>query len=518
MKRFAVISLFIISYQIGMAQAVPTFSKLYNQDTAYQLGADIFSAGDSLVLASSFWTQNPLGNNFQGYYFIKTDLSGNEAYRTLLQKTDTFYNALYGLNGQRTSDGKFILGSATLNHNPYDTGLLIKLNNNMQPEYVHYIHTGNNFSCLNGAKELSDHNYILIGQSGYVDGSGNGISDNAWMAKTDTAGNIIWHVEEAHATFSGFAYANSVADGFIVQLGVSLASFENIPSDSIIEVRKYDNNGHLKWATPLGIPGKRNQGGPLIATQDGGAIQVLNVIDTVSPDSIIFRDPGVIYKLDSNGNIQWQYWLPLIDNQSTANVSSLTETRSGDILLVESLTILPLGSPIHSHLGGAFLMLNKDGNTIWQNLFFANSVYDSYFYDVTETADGGIAAIGQATDSATGHQATWLLKVDSNGCMNGNCPQLFTSIPNITAEHSRFIVFPNPASSQFTVAITETSFMQDYRDLSFTLNDLTGRIVYKQTLTDQATTMQRGDLPIGMYLWHISDGDRHITNGKMVIK
>ena len=518
MKRFAVILLIIISYQIGTAQAVPTFSKLYNQDTVYQLGADIFSAGDSLVLVSSFWTQNPLVNNFQGYYFIKTDLNGNEAYRTVLQKTDTFYNSIYGLNGQRTSDGKFILGSATLNHNPYDTALLVKLSNNLQPEYVHYINTGNNFSYLNGAKELSDHNYLLIAQSGYVDGSGNGLSSNAWMAKSDTAGNLIWHVEEAHATFSSFNYSSPTANGFIVQLGVSLASFENIPSDSIIEVRKYDNNGHLKWATPLGIPGKRNQGGPLIATQDGGAIQVLNVIDTVSPDSIIFQDPGVIYKLDSNGTIQWQYWIPLIDGENNVNFSSLTQTRSGSIVVVESLTDLPLGSPIHPHLGGVFLKLDKDGNTLWQNLFFANTVYDSRFYDVTEAADGGIAAIGQATDSATGHQATWLLKVDSNGCMNGNCPQLFTSIPNITAEHSRFIVFPNPASSQFTVAITETSFMQDYRDLSFTLYDLTGRIVYKQGLTDQATTMQRGDLPTGMYLWHISGGDRNITNGKMVIR
>jgi hypothetical protein len=516
MKLIATIVLLVGMSSVGTAQVVPTFSRLYAQDTVYQQGADIFSAGDSLVLVSSFWTQNPLGNNFQGYYFIKTDLSGNEAYRMIMQNPNTFYGGIFGLQGQYTSDGKVLLGASRWNSSNIDSTLLIKLNDNLTIDYQRYIPNNNSFSYLHSAKQLSDNNYIVTGQAGYMDNSGNWLSDNAWMAKTDTAGNVIWQVEEAHSNYSGFAYAGPVTDGFIVQLGVCTPINGN--EDSIIEVRKYDNNGNLKWTTPLGIPGKRNGGGPLIATQDGGAVQVLNVLDTVSQDSSVFQDPGVIYKLDSNGNIQWQYWLQLIGGQGSCNVSSMTETRSGSIVLVESLTILPLGSPLHPHLGGAFLKLSNDGNTIWQNLFFANTVYDSRFYDVTEAADGGIAAIGQATDSATRHQATWLVKVDSNGCMNGVCPTNYTNITNISAEQGRFMVFPNPAGSQFTVAVTETSFMQDYRDLNFTLYDLTGRMVYEQSLTEQATTIQRGDMPTGMYIWHISDAQRNIANGKMVIR
>ncbi|CAK9250858.1 unnamed protein product [Sphagnum jensenii] len=346
-----------------------------------------------------------------------------------------------------------------------------------------------------------------------MDGSGNWLSDNAWMAKTDTAGNVISQIEEAHATYSGFAYASPVADGFIVQLGVCTPTDGN--EDSIFEVRKYDNDGNLKWSTPLGVPGHRNQGGPLIATQDGGAIQVLNVIDTVSQDSSFLDDPSVIYKLDSNGHILWEYWFV-----EGSDFCSIAETRSGSIVLVENSNSLGFTNIPYSPnlVGGDFWKFDKNGNLIWSNWFISSTLYDSYFYDVTEAADGGIVAIGQATDSATGHQATWLVKVDSNGCMNGDCPTLYTGITDISAEQGWFMVFPSPAGVQYTVAVTETAYMQQYHDLAFRLYDLTGRMVYEQPLTDQATTIPRGDLPTGMYIWHISDGGRNLSNGKIVMK
>jgi hypothetical protein len=187
-------------------------------------------------------------------------------------------------------------------------------------------------------------------------------------------------------------------------------------------------------------------------------------------------------------------------------------------VLVESIADLPLGSSDYQHLGGAFLKLDKDGNTIWQNLFFGDSAENNYFFDVTEASDGGIVAIGQATNPATGQLSSWLLKVDSNGCMNGDCPTLYTGITDISAEQGRFMVFPSPAGVQYTVAVTETAYMQQYHDLAFCLYDLTGRMVYQQPLTEQATTIARGDLPTGMYIWHISDGGRNLSNGKIVMR
>ncbi|CAK9250857.1 unnamed protein product [Sphagnum jensenii] len=496
-----------------MAQAISTFTRFYAQDSlTYNSGGAVIADGDSLVLILEFWDSA----TFQGFFFTKTDLSGNEAYRTMLKRNNTTYGAIYGGDAHRTGDGDFIIGTSEYQRNSdYDTGILIKLHNNLDIDYVRSF-PDSNFSVLGSAEQLSDGGYLLAGQGGYVDTSGDVIEAfNAWMIKTDTAGNIIWQNEEVHSTYSSFYYTDAINGGFMIRLGVA-STYGN--GDSLDEVRKYDNQGNLKWTVGFGVPGHDNLSGPMIATHDGGGILVINALDTSAPNLGAITVPGVIYKFDSNGNIQWQKWIPLANGSNNMNLTSLEQTRSWSIILVESLTDLPLGSTNNQHLGGAFLKLDKDGNTIWQNLFFGDSAENNYFYDVTEASDGGIVAIGQATNPATGQLSSWLVKVDSNGCMNGDCPTLYTGITDISAEQGRFMVFPSPAGVQYTVAVTETAYMQQYHDLAFCLYDLTGRMVYQQPLTEQATTIARGDLPTGMYMWHISDSGRNLSNGKIVMK
>ena len=196
----------------------------------------------------------------------------------------------------------------------------------------------------------------------------------------------------------------------------------------------------------------------------------------------------------------------------------MTETQSGSIVLAESTSELNTDPHIYPNVSGALLKLDKNGNSLWEKWYVADSNYEADFYDVIEASDKGIVAVGQGINPTTIKQDTWVIKVDSNGCLNGDCPRLYSAVNEITDEQNRFLVFPNPASSQFTVAITETSYMQDYRDLSLMLYDVTGRLVKQSEIRTQTVTIYRDELSSGIYIWQLTDDERVIKNGKILLR
>ena len=82
---------------------------------------------------------------------------------------------------------------------------------------------------------------------------------------------------------------------------------------------------------------------------------------------------------------------------------------------------------------------------------------------------------------------------------------------------SEIQIFPNPATSLFTIAIPDAS-MLDYKNVRFTLFDLTGREILSLTIDKQSTTIYRNNISDGLYLWRISDNNRNISNGKFIFR
>ena len=166
------------------------------------------------------------------------------------------------------------------------------------------------------------------------------------------------------------------------------------------------------------------------------------------------------------------------------------------------------------------LKLDKDGNVIFYQVYrFDSSSNADVLNDIVATSDGGYAAVGNAFHrvGSPNLQAAWLLKVDSNGCLNGDCPQIQTGIRDIPGLVS-FFVFPNPASSQFTIALAGPNDLERYSDLHFTLYDLTGRLVMNEMLKKQTTILHRNDISEGMYVWQIADGENVLRSGKLVFR
>lgn len=504
MIRSILITIFLVLTLPSIGQ-VSTFSKFFGVDSFYSTNYTVLADGDSVVLLGDYLD----GISRQGPLFIKTDIDGHEAYRTQWIKPDTIFGGHFALCGNVTSSHYFIVGAQMFRSgaiNAYD--VLCKLKSNLDTEYIKVLNYSPGCSYLPFATELSDKNYLMAGYKRDC----NSTKLSALLIKTDTLGNIIWTLEESHPNNSFFTCTSPFIGGFYV---IGQIETDNNAGDSLLQIHKYDNDGNLIWKKDFGRPGFNNVTGPMIPTRDGGLLYILNRLDTNAVlGAPTYTMPSVIYRLDRGGNLIWQKWL------TYGNVVSIHETKSGSIVFCENLLALPFSGPLlNNAFSGALFKLGADGHAIWQQYFTegVDTNYDNYFFDVTEGADGGIFATGQAVPLHGQHNQIWLVKVDSNGCLNGNCPQLYTGIKEEN-ESVGVLVYPNPARSQFTVAFSETSDFRRYREPVFELTDVTGRTVLQSTLAEQSMTFSCDGLAQGVYLYAIRSESRFVVSGKVVIR
>ena len=503
--RIISILIFVFIACAGVAQTVPTFNKIFGDTTLLYGGLSIINYGDTIYF--SMYEQN-LPMTYQATTLIKTDPAGNPSVLNRFYQPQFLY---YGGQIKITSDGYLICGgsSGSLN-NQGGRATFFKFDRiSLDSIFIRYYDHGN-ISILYGCNELSTGGYIFAGEASDTSIHG---SATAWVLRTDTAGNQLWQ-KNLKSDVSSVAYSpNSFTGGYYQPWGTGHPNTASgNPADSAIFVDKYDNNGHLIWRDTLGIIGHDNAQGPFVGLKGGGGIVLVNILDTTG-----FQDgPTVIYKFDTSGVIVWTRYISLQTQQS-----SMTETKSGDIVACGWGGGIPIGIPHDTkrRLGGDILKLDKDGNIIFYQVYEYDTTSRDVLADITETADGGYACVGNAY-AAIGnlyYQRAWLLKVDSNGCLNGDCPQIQTGIADIPNMVS-FFVFPNPASSQFTVALAGPNDLARYSDLHFTLYDLTDREVMEESLKQQTTTVQRNDIADGMYVWTLTDSGRQIQTGKIVFR
>jgi hypothetical protein len=173
-----------LGYTIGIAQTIPTFSKIFGDSTTLYGSLAITSIGDSIYF-SMFDQGSP--DNYQALTFIKTNQVG------ALTKSFRFYKPDYIFFGgqmQITSDG-YLVSSGSSGPLAYaDTkGTIYKFNVlTLDTEYVRYASDGNE-SALYGFGQLSDGSYIFSGQAGDTSITG---AAPAWMVSTDSSASELW--------------------------------------------------------------------------------------------------------------------------------------------------------------------------------------------------------------------------------------------------------------------------------------------------------------------------------------
>jgi hypothetical protein len=302
--------------------------------------------------------------------------------------------------------------------------------------------------CLGGSEmeaatcviKTSDGNYVATGWTNshdydFLDNHGKDNSD-AWVAKFDNNGNIIWKKCFGGSSWDGatciietkdegrdlvIVGSTSSTDGDVSGLHLDTTNHEGD-----VWIVRISSDGNIRWQKCLGGSGY-DVANSVIQTDDGGfAI----VGETTSNDGDVSgfhpQDSSLgggdewIVKLDSKGNIQWQKCL---GGSHGDNANSIVQTSDNGYIVVGQ-TSSDNGDvsgfhPFTISWGDAWIVkLNSTGSIQWQKSF-GGSDYDIAF-SILQASDGEYVIAGSTNSNdgditaSTGRGAL-LVKLNDKG-------------------------------------------------------------------------------------------------------
>jgi hypothetical protein len=224
-----------------------------------------------------------------------------------------------------------------------------------------------------------------------------GAFDNAFVAKLDSSGNLIWN------TFLGddFAGGNALAvdgSGNVYVAGTWYNALANSSND--VFAAKLDSTGHLIWNTFLGGSGADE--GRALAVDGSGNVYVAGR-STATWGSPVRAFGGGNYdafaaKLDSTGHLIWNTFL---GSSGDDFGYGLAVDGSGNVYVAGSSTAT-WGSPVRAFGGGNYdafaVQLDSTGNLTW-NTFLGGSG-DDFGNALAVDGSGNVYVAGYST-------ATW---------------------------------------------------------------------------------------------------------------
>jgi hypothetical protein len=114
---------------------------------------------------------------------------------------------------------------------------------------------------------------------------------------------------------------------------------------------------------------------------------------------------------------------------------------------------------------GVILKLNTSESKEWVRFYKHPEVVQDWttdynLYDIKPTSDGGFVSAGWFAHSIDNTQDTWVIKVDSFGCLVPGCE--LTSVPKIERSITALNIYPNPANEVVHFDITPNGNQQSY--------------------------------------------------------
>ena len=383
-------------------------------------------------------------------WVFKTNAAGNLVW----QNTLGGIGGDYGYEIYLTPDGGYLVAGTSSSNDGDVTGhhgvstspdiWLAKLNNSGELIWQKSL-GGNGGEVINDLIFTDDGGYIFAGRthsvnSGDVVGGHSIFSDDIWIVKTDSTGNIIWQ-KVYGGTEDEIAYAmlETADGGFIVAGQANSTDFDvsgNHGEDDIWILR-LNNTGDLLWQKSLG------------GTFDDQALDMCKTYDnnfiisasSKSNDDDVSGHHGLnittdywILKIDSLANIIWQKSFGGTENETPTDIEM---TLAGDYII--SGGSFSSDGDISAHYGSTLyadywiLKIDNDGNLLWEHSYGGTN-YD-YASSLVPTADLGLIVCGQtqSTDMDVtynhGVNDVWLIKflpdciTDTETCnsLDDNC-------------------------------------------------------------------------------------------------
>lgn len=293
-------------------------------------------------------------------------------------------------------------------------------------------------------------NFVIAGSSYKGDG-GAFDTTSGWYAKLDTSGNFIWEKELNRNTpyFTDVLSVFKTESAFYLSSNNDASYFDaHVKDTSFVSLFKLNEVGNIDWYTRyLENPYKKN-------IWAGKFIQRNNSVYGIGG---YISDEG------------WQEYTQY----------------------------------------SMFVKLDLEGNLKWKRLF-KQWHRDNRFFSLTAVPDGFIiCADGKDTTHTTGFTDAWIIKTDTNGCIIPGC-HLTDGLVQITNPDAFINVFPNPASDNVTVQITD----ERAKLKSYFIYDAQGNYISQQTIhhTPETFSINTLQLPNGNYylVLELAGGERAV--------
>jgi hypothetical protein len=314
-----------------------------------------------------------------------------------------------------TQDGGFVLTGVSVENKDNTNILLLKTDNYgsllWKKSFDH-----NDVDAGMEIKETGNGNLIIVGYSGKVFADLSEICD-IWVINTDAEGNMVWDYIYENTTFCmGFSVCETSDNGFVV---VGEESFQ--PGDSRIIVLKLDEIGKLSWKKSYN-PGPSHDGAYSVIESSDQHIIIAGYAHLQGSD-------GILYKLDSWGEVVWSHIFEGIDYE---DFQSVKETIDGGFIIAGST----------SHYEDFWIVrTDKQGLLLWEKILGGSNRDRSH--DIQQTTDCGYVVVGCTRSFAEDGDDVWVIKLDSDDKTQPNL-DLFSPKNALYLNNKMLFSFPIP--------------------------------------------------------------------------
>ena len=363
-----------------------------------------------------------------------------------------------GYQGKRTLDDGYAICGITTSSGTSVDGFLLKIDSLGNQEWVQTYGLSNKQEYVLSVDLAPDGGYYLGGTRALVPGS-----YDHWVVRVDSAGGELW----------SYDYGTVYDDPYAAHL------------ESL-------QNGDLVFGTGW--------------AQDNFGTQRLGMA-----------------RIDLNGAVVWS---KSYDGPGFAgSFFAVKEIGPNGDLIAAGQSFVP------GYEQGVILRTSASGDSLWLRYYH---YYDSLwteglgrFLDVIQTNDGGFIAVGAAYGSNSPadtliqySQDTWVVKVDSMGCLEPGCNGIGTITDQITNLRDALTIAPNPAHGRVTVSWALPTALRNKGMVELSLVNAQGKL-----LRTWPCDLSRGNCELdvsafaaGIYHLHVVHAGTWITGGKLVVE
>jgi len=387
------------------------------------------------------------------YWILKLDMDGNLVWQKSLGGTDN--DAPYSV--QQTTDGGFIVAGGS-----YSTDGDISNNHGGEDYWVTKLDTGgiiewqksfggSDYDDAFSVRQIADGGFIVAGESSSTGGdvTGNHGGQDYWIAKLDTAGNLVWQKSLGGSSSDDERSIQQTTDGGFIVAGLA-----------------YSNDGDV----------------------------------TGHHGSIAYADYWIV-KLDTAGNLVWQKSLGGSKEDYAFSIQQTTD--EGFIVAGRSASN---NGDVSGNQGGDdcwIAKLDTVGNLVWQKSLGGSST--EYGISIQQTSDDGYIVAGLSGsndgDVSGGHGLFdyWIVKLTSDHA---------TEVPLFS--NNLISVFPNPAQKNLIINLATDRVLASGETIR--VYDLSGRLCEKSSILQTPLSghtnrfeLNIENLPAGFYTFEITN-------------